>query len=75
MDQYVSSAGQIGHLLLIDCRSLAYELVPMNQQGRDKVSLVIANSKVMHAISGGEYRTRVNQCEAALGLLKKVCSR
>jgi galactokinase len=40
MDQYISALGQTGHALLIDCRSLEYQAVPIP----DGVAIMIVNS-------------------------------
>lgn len=71
MDQYISSAGQEGSLLLIDCTSLGYEEVKMAQT-EDKPVLVVANSNVQHDIGGGEYPVRVAQCKTATSALTKI---
>jgi galactokinase len=59
MDQFVSCNGRAGHLLMLDCRSLKYSLLPFPEEAR----LVICNTMVKHAIAGGEYNIRRSQCE------------
>src|SRR5438132_12829975 len=59
MDQFVSCLGQAGHALLLDCRSLDFELVPLPE----KLKLVICNTMVKHQLSGGEYNRRREECE------------
>jgi galactokinase len=61
MDQLISTRGEAGHALLIDCRSL--ECTPVSIP--DGVSIIIAHSGVRHAHAGGEYNDRRAQCEAA----------
>lgn len=61
MDQLVSTRGEAGHALLIDCRSLSCTSVPIP----DGVSIIIAHSGARHAHAGGEYNERRRQCEAA----------
>lgn len=63
MDQFISSAGQEGSLLLIDCRSLEFQLVKMASE--NEPVLVVTNSNVQHSIAGGEYGERVRQCRMA----------
>jgi len=71
MDQYISSMGKKGNLLLIDCRSKDYKLIPFGE-GNDTPVIVITNSNVKHSLSGSEYPDRVKQCKAAVaGLVKK----
>jgi galactokinase len=61
MDQLISTRGQSGHALLIDCRSLDCTPVSIPHG----VSIIIAHSGVRHAHAGGEYNDRRAQCEAA----------
>eukprot|EP00934_Nitzschia_sp_Nitz4_P002139 Nitzschia sp. Nitz4//scaffold4_size323378//235357//236619//NITZ4_000693-RA/size323378-processed-gene-0.301-mRNA-1//1//CDS//3329553498//2139//frame0 len=71
MDQYISSAGQAGSFLLIDCTSLDYHLVSMPKNVAQPV-LVVANSNVQHDIAGGEYPVRVAQCSTATQALAQI---
>lgn len=71
MDQYISSAGQLGSLLLIDCTSLDYQVTKMANTSPQPV-LVVANSNVHHDIGGGEYPVRVAQCKIATQAIQKV---
>jgi len=72
MDQYISSAACSGSALLIDCRSLEYQLVTMGSCDNKEEELpvfFICNSHVTHSNSDGEYPKRVAQCkEATLAL-------
>jgi galactokinase len=70
MDQYVSCLGQQGHALLIDCRSLASEAVPIP----DSVAVIVSNTMVKHSIAGGEYNLRRQQCEDAVRTLGTLLS-
>lgn len=66
MDQFISANGAKDHALLLDCRDLSYKLVPIPAD----VALVIANTMVKHAVSGGEYTSRraeVEEAAAAIG--------
>ena len=67
MDQFVSCFGKQGHAVLIDCRSLAFELVPIPSN----VDFVICNTMVKHELSGGEYNERRAQCEEGVRILSK----
>jgi galactokinase len=70
MDQFVSCLGKAGHALLLDCRSLKYKMIPFP----DGVRLVICNTMVKHAIAGGEYNTRREECDEAVRLLSRYYS-
>ena len=65
MDQFVSVHGRAGHALLLDCRSLDYRLLPLPGGER----LVICNTMVRHALAGGEYNRRREECEAGVRIL------
>jgi len=67
MDQFVSCLGEAGHALLLDCRSLHFELVPLPAQ----VKLVICNTMVKHELSGGDYNRRREECEEGVKILSK----
>jgi len=67
MDQFVSCFGKEGHAVLIDCRSLDFQLVPIPS----KVEFVICNTMVKHELSGGEYNERRAQCEEGVRILSK----
>ncbi|MES1180884.1 MAG: galactokinase [Verrucomicrobiota bacterium] len=66
MDQFISTLGREGHLLLLDCRSRQTELVPMNDPS---VALLIVNTNVKHELGSGEYAKRRAECEAAAKIL------
>src|SRR6266542_2755604 len=65
MDQFVSCLAKEGHAVLLDCRSLDFELVPIPAN----VKLVICNTMVKHELSGGEYNLRREQCEQGVRML------
>ncbi|HTM35461.1 MAG TPA: galactokinase [Terriglobales bacterium] len=67
MDQFVSCHGKAGHAVLLDCRSLDYDLVPIPEQ----VQFVICNTMVKHELSGGEYNVRRSQCEEGVRILSE----
>lgn len=61
MDQLISACGQVGHALLIDCRTLATRPVPLP----DDVAVMIVHSRIQRGLVESEYNTRRQQCEAA----------
>jgi len=67
MDQYAAAMGKKAHALLIDCRSLEHQEVPL-PAGAD---LVVVNSMVRHEHASGEYNQRRKECERAAELLGK----
>ena len=65
MDQFISANGRSGHALMLDCRSLEFELFPLPAG----VSIVICNTMVRHSVATGEYGRRRQECEAAARIL------
>lgn len=61
MDQLASAAGCGGHALLVDCRSLAIEPVPLPESAR----LVVLDTATRRGLVDSEYNRRRAQCEAA----------
>jgi len=61
MDQMISAAGKKGHALLIDCRSLEHQLVPLPS----KTVVIILDTATRRGLVGSAYNERRAQCEAA----------
>ena len=61
MDQMISAAGQAGHALLIDCRNLATEAVPLPPQ----TAVVILDTSTRRGLVDSAYNERRVQCDAA----------
>ena len=68
MDQFASVMGKEGHAMLLDCRSLDFEYVPIEL---GDYRLLLMNTNVSHNLSDGEYNKRREQCEAGLDILEK----
>lgn len=67
MDQFISAGGREGHALLLDCRSLEYELIPINLPG---VAIVVIDTGVRRELASSEYTVRRADCEAAVEALR-----
>ena len=67
MDQFISANGAKDNALLIDCRDLGFKLAPIPSS----VALVIANTMVKHAVSGGEYTSRRAEVEEAAAVIAR----
>jgi galactokinase len=65
MDQFISCFGQTGHALILDCRSLDYQLLPLPRS----VKLVVCNTMVKHELAASEYNARRAECEEGVRLL------
>jgi len=68
MDQFVACRGLRAHALLLDCRSLEFQLVKLPTG----IQLVICNTMVKHEIASGEYNRRRAECEEGVRALRKV---
>ena len=66
MDQFISVLGAENHALLIDCRSLTYELVPMPGEA----ALVIGNTRASRSLASSAYNERRQECETGVALLR-----
>lgn len=60
MDQTAVASGKPGHAMLLDCRDLSKQFVPVDPA---ELRVVIVNSMVKHELTGGEYAQRRRQCE------------
>jgi galactokinase len=65
MDQLSSLAGQAGSALLIDCRTLSVDPIPLP----DGLGLVVAHSGLPRVLAGSAYAERRAACEAAASRL------
>ena len=66
MDQFIAVFGAAGNALMLDCRSLEYQLLPVPHDFR----LVVCNSMVRHELASGEYNRRRADCEEGVKLLQ-----
>jgi galactokinase len=66
MDQMISAAGQAGHALLIDCRSLETKAVPLPPAlDGSGTAVVILDTTTRRGLVDSAYNERREQCEAA----------
>ncbi|MEW5986254.1 MAG: galactokinase [Chloroflexota bacterium] len=65
MDQMISAAGRAGHALLIDCRTLTTEVVPLPPQTR----VIVLDTSTRRGLVDSAYNERRRQCETAARLL------
>jgi galactokinase len=66
MDQAASCLGRPGTALFLDCRTLAYEHVPVALPG---IALAVFDTGVPRSLAAVGYNERRAQCEAAVALL------
>lgn len=65
MDQFASACGVVDNLLLLDCRSLEWQTLPVPED----VAIVIADTSVRRKLTDGEYNKRRQACEDAVKIL------
>ena len=67
LDQMASSCGVKGHALLLDCRTLEIDPVPLPTD----VAIVVADTGVRRQLASSEYNVRRAQCERAVQILRE----
>ncbi len=67
MDQYASACGKKNHAILLDCKAVESEYVPIEL---GDYQLVIANCNKPHSLVNSAYNDRRNETEEALKLLQ-----
>ncbi len=68
MDPFASMMGKKDQLMLLDCRSLAYEYFPLNL---GPYQILLLNTNVSHALASSEYNTRRAECEEGADWIRK----
>lgn len=68
MDQFASVFGKKDHAIMLDCRSMEYEYVPLNLSG---YQFLLLNTKVKHSLADSAYNDRRAQCEKAVAWIKE----
>ena len=68
MDQFAAALGRRGHALLIDCRSLAVDPVPLGLEEAG-VTIVVVDSGVRRSLEAVPYNLRRQECAEAARLL------
>lgn len=68
MDQFASIMGKKNHCIKLDCKTLAYEHIPLNLEG---YSIVLFNTNVKHALASSAYNTRRAECAQGVTWVKE----
>ncbi len=68
MDQYASACGKRDHAILLDCKAVESEYIPIEL---GEYQLVIANCNKPHNLVSSKYNERRQETELALELLQK----
>ena len=67
MDQFVSALGQRDHALLIDCRSLYHQPVPLPTGA----AIIVADTMKRRGLVDSEYNARRRECEEGVRILQR----
>src|SRR4051794_24807587 len=68
MDQTIIACAQKGTAMMLDCRDLSKQFIPLDP---NELKVVVINSMVKHELSGGEYAERRKQCEEGVACFRK----
>jgi len=77
MDQFISALGQRDHALLIDCRSLDYQPVPLPSLAPPKLggdggaAIIVSDTMTRRGLVDSEYNTRRRECEEGVRILQR----
>ncbi len=71
MDQFTSVFGKANHALLLDCRSLEIDFIPLEF---DDAVIAVCDSEVKHELASSEYNKRREECEKGVEMLSKSLS-
>jgi galactokinase len=67
MDQYANMSGKKDHVMLLDCKSVTHEYLPLDLKDS---TIVLVNSKVHHSLASSEYNNRRKECEKGLQIIR-----
>jgi len=68
MDQFASVMSKKDHVILLDCKSLEFEYIPISIK---PYKIVLLNTNVSHNLASGEYNKRRVQCETGVKIIQK----
>jgi galactokinase len=68
MDQFASAMGKKGHALFLNCKTLAYQHVPLQLDG---CRLIITNTNKKRSLKDSKYNERRKECELGLEILRR----
>jgi len=66
MDPYASIFGEINSALLLDCRDIEHEVIPVSLK---EYQIILVNSKVKHTLAESAYNERRAVCEESVEIL------
>ncbi len=69
MDQYASVMGEENQALLLDCRDITHQMIPLQTE---PYSLILLNTNVSHNLSSSGYNDRKADCETGVEMLQNA---
>lgn len=70
MDQFSSAMGKENHAIFLNCKTLDYELVPV-ELSKHGIKIVVSNTNKKRSLASSKYNERRSQCETGLKILQK----
>ncbi len=67
MDQFASVFGKKDHAMLLDCKIMKHQYIPLKLKG---YKLVLLNTNVKHALTDSAYNRRRQQCEQGVAWVR-----
>ncbi|WP_367180686.1 galactokinase [uncultured Kordia sp.] len=68
MDQFAVVMSKENHVLLLDCQSLDYELIPVHIA---PYQILLLNTNVSHNLASSEYNKRREECESGVKIMQQ----
>ena len=68
MDQFASVMSKQDHVILLDCRSLDYDYIPIQLS---PYKIILLNTNVSHNLASSEYNTRKEECEEGVAIIQR----
>lgn len=68
MDQYASVMSEAGKVILLDCRSLDRQMIPISLH---PYKIIMLNTKVSHSLATSEYNVRKAECEEGVRIIQE----
>ena len=69
IDQFASAMGKKDHAILLDCKTLEYNYVPLDMAG---YKIIATNTNKKRSLAASKYNERCQECAEGLEILKKA---
>lgn len=69
MDMFASIHAQKNHAMLLDCRSMVHEQIPLNMADH---KILLFDTQIKHDLASSEYNNRRASCEEAVVVLNRL---